>query len=32
VLFEAKTNVSLVAQPLTHYKTGVKIADAYPVV
>lgn len=32
VLFEAKSNVSFVAQPGVHYKTGVKIADAYPVV
>jgi len=32
VLFEAKSNVSFTAQPNVHYKTGTKIADAYPVV
>jgi len=32
VLFEAKANVSLTAQPNIHYKTGTKIGEAHPVV
>jgi phosphatidylserine decarboxylase len=32
VLFEAKSNVCFSAQPGVHYKTGTKIAQAYPAV
>jgi phosphatidylserine decarboxylase len=32
VLFEAKSNVSFMAQPGVHYKMGTRIAQAYPVV
>lgn len=32
VLFEARSNVSFIAQPGTHYKMGTRIAQAYPVV
>lgn len=32
VLFEAKSNVSFTAQPNVHYKTGTRIARAFPVV
>lgn len=30
LLFEAKSNVSIIAQPGVHYKVGTKIAQAYP--
>ena len=32
MLFEARSNVSFTAQPNVHYKTGTRIAQAYPVV
>jgi phosphatidylserine decarboxylase len=32
VLFEARSNVCFSAQPNVHYKTGTKIAQAYPVI
>ena len=32
VLFEAASNVCFSAQPGVHYKMGVKIAQAYPVI
>ncbi len=32
LVFESASNVSLIAQPMVHYKMGTKIGQAYPVV
>ena len=32
LVFESASNVSLIAQPMVHYKMGTKIGQAYPVI